>query len=53
MNTQLNQKEIHLLKELKGQETLCIEKYNKGAQCAVDGQLKGYSAELLRLSRSI
>ena len=41
MNTQLNQKETQLIKELKGQESLCIEKYTKGAQCAVDGQLKG------------
>ena len=41
MNTQLNQKETQLIKELKGQESLCIEKYTKGAQCAADGQLKG------------
>jgi len=38
---QLTQKECSLLKDLKDQETLCIEKYNKASQTAVDGQLKG------------
>ena len=37
----LNQKEMNLIKELKGQEKLCVDKYNKHAQCAVDPQLKG------------
>ena len=51
MNTQWTQKERELLKELKGQEELCIEKYNKGAQCAVDGQLKGLFTHLADLER--
>ncbi|MBQ7638897.1 MAG: spore coat protein [Clostridia bacterium] len=43
---QLSQKECSLLKELKGQENLCIEKYDKAAQNAVDGQLKGLFSDL-------
>ena len=35
----LSEKEITLLKDLKGQEKLCIEKYNKHASCAKDPQL--------------
>ena len=38
---QLNQKETSLLKELKDQESVCVEKYNKAAAAAIDGQLKG------------
>ena len=37
----LTQKEKTLLKDLKGQEQLCIDKYNRHSQCAVDPQLKG------------
>ena len=37
---QLTQKETELLKELKGQEELCIEKYRNSANEAVDPQLK-------------
>ena len=36
----LNAKESQLVKELKGQESLCIEKYTKYAGEAGDGQLK-------------
>ena len=36
----LTQKERDLLKDLKDQEQLCIEKYTKHAQTAVDSQLK-------------
>ena len=43
---QLTQKECSLLKELKGQEALCIEKYDKAAANAVDGQLKGLFTNL-------
>ncbi len=43
---QLNQKESDFVKELKEQEKLCIEKYRKAANCAVDGQLKGLFADL-------
>ena len=37
---QLTQKETELLKELKGQEELCIGKYKDSANKAVDPQLK-------------
>lgn len=37
---QLTQKESGLLKDLKSQEKLCIEKYKKHAECANDTQLK-------------
>lgn len=37
---QLTQKESSLLKDLKSQEQLCIDKYTKHASCAVDEQLK-------------
>ncbi len=43
---QLNQKESSFVKELKEQEKLCIEKYQKAANCAVDGQLRGLFADL-------
>lgn len=36
----LNQKECSLLKDLREQEQLCVEKYNKGAAEACDAQLK-------------
>ena len=38
---QLSQKESELLKDIKGQEQLCIDKYKKHASCASDVQLKG------------
>ena len=37
---QLTQKETDLLKDLKGQEKLCVEKYTKYASSALDPQLK-------------
>lgn len=37
---QLTQKEESLLKDLKGQEKLCVEKYTKYASNALDPQLK-------------
>lgn len=37
---QLSQKESSLLKDLKGQEQLCVDKYTKHASCAADSQLK-------------
>lgn len=43
---QLSQKECSLLKELKEQEVLCIEKYEKASCNAVDGQLKGLFTNL-------
>ncbi len=36
----LTQKESTLIKDLKGQEQLCIDKYKKHAECANDPQLK-------------
>ena len=36
----LTQKELTLIKDLKGQEQLCIDKYRKHAECASDPQLK-------------
>ena len=36
----LTQKELTLIKDLKGQEQLCIDKYTKHAECAHDPQLK-------------
>ena len=43
---QLTQKETSLLKDLKGQEKLCIDKYNKSAQSAVDPQLKNLFSKI-------
>jgi rubrerythrin len=37
---QLTQKENDLIKDLKDQEQLCIDKYEKHAACAADPQLK-------------
>ena len=37
---QLTQKETTLLKDLKGQEQLCVDKYTKYAETASDPQLK-------------
>lgn len=37
---QLTQKESSLIKDLKGQEKLCIDKYTKYASSACDAQLK-------------
>ena len=37
---QLTQKESSLLKDLKGQEKLCVEKYTKYSSSALDPQLK-------------
>ena len=43
---QLTQKETLLLKDLKDQEQTCVEKYNKYAADASDGQLKGLFAQI-------
>lgn len=43
---QLTQKETSLLNDLKGQEKLCVDKYNKSAQAAVDPQLKELFTQL-------
>ncbi len=43
---QLTQKESTLLKDLKGQEKLCIEKYNQYSSEASDGQLKNLFSQI-------
>lgn len=43
---QLTQKETELLKELKGQERLCIDKYNSYSQSARDPQLKSLFSQI-------
>ena len=48
---QFTQKECSLLKELKDQENLCIEKYTRASDAAVDGQLKGLFTHLADLER--
>lgn len=43
---QLSQKETDLLKDLKGQEKLCVDKYTKHAACAIDPQLKNLFTQI-------
>jgi len=43
---QLSQKETDLLKDLEGQEKLCVDKYTKHASCAVDPQLKNLFSQI-------
>ena len=43
---QLTQKETDLLKDLKGQEKLCVDKYTKYASQALDPQLKQLFTEI-------
>ena len=42
----LTQKEQSLLKDLKDQEQLCIDKYTKHSACAKDPQLKNLFTQL-------
>lgn len=49
---QLTQKETALLKDLKGQEELCIEKYRKYADTACDGALKNLFSAILSAEES-
>lgn len=44
----LDQKEKDLLKDLKGQEKLCVDKYSKHATCAKDAQLKDLFTRISR-----
>ena len=44
--TQLTQKETALLKDLKGQEKICVEKYAQYAEKAHDPQLKDLFSRL-------
>ena len=48
---QLTQKECSLLKDMKGQEELCIQKYSHAASSASDGQLKGLFSYLADIER--
>ncbi|MGI6360947.1 MAG: spore coat protein [Bacillota bacterium] len=43
---QLTQKETSFLKDLKEQEQTCVDKYNKYASEAHDGQLKGLLSQI-------
>lgn len=48
---QLSQKETDLLKDLKGQEKLCVDKYTKHASCAVDPQLKNLFTQIAQVEQ--
>lgn len=48
----LTQKERDLLKDLKGQEQLCIEKYAKHSKTAVDAQLKNLFDMISKIENS-
>jgi len=45
---QLSQKETDLLKDLRGQEKLCVDKYTRHASCAVDPQLKNLFTQIVQ-----
>lgn len=49
---QLTQKEIGLLKDLKEEETLCVEKYTKHSSCAKDNQLKELFSQIAKTEQS-
>lgn len=51
MNMQLSQKETSLLKDLKGQEQLCVDKYKKHASCAMDPQLKNLFTQIAQIEQ--
>lgn len=48
----LTTKETELLKDLKSQEQVCIEKYTRYAECACDGGLKNLFNDICRSERS-
>lgn len=48
---QLTQKETDLLKDLKGQEKLCVEKYSNHASAAVDTQLKNLFTQIAQVEQ--
>lgn len=43
---QLNQKETDLMKDMKNEEQLCIDKYTKHSNCAKDPQLKNLFTQI-------
>ena len=47
----LTQKESTLIKDLKGQEQLCIDKYSKHAECASDPQLRQLLSRIADVER--
>lgn len=47
----LTQKESTLIKDLKNQEQLCIDKYTKHAECAHDPQLKQLFTHIAEVER--
>ncbi len=49
---QLSEKETSLLKDLKGQEDLCIKKYGHGAQYARDPQLRDLFAQIEKVEQN-
>lgn len=48
---QLTQKETELLKDLKSEEKLCIEKYTKHSSCAKDPQLKNLFSQIAQIEQ--
>lgn len=48
---QFTQKEKDLLKDMKGQEQLCIDKYTRHAECAHDAQLKNLFSCIAQVER--
>ena len=48
----LTEKERSLLKDMKDSEQLCIDKYEKGAEAACDGQLKNLFSTLVTHERT-
>lgn len=48
---QLTQKETELLKDLKGQEKLCVDKYTKHSSCASDTQLKNLFSNIAQVEQ--
>lgn len=49
---QLTPKESSLIKDLKGQEKLCIDKYQKHSSCAKDEQLKTLFTQLAAVEQT-
>ena len=48
---QLTQKETELLKDLKSQEKLCVEKYNNHSTAAIDPQLKNLFSQIAKIEQ--
>lgn len=48
---QLTQKETELLKDLKSEEQLCVDKYTKHSECANDAQLKSLFSQIAQVEQ--